>query len=242
MRPGCPHRSSSSACRTTGAPGPRIPGTSTPRTCPGPQYGTSVTAVYTVAADLASQYGRRYDSVEQAPWTAYQKQTCTTTYGCVTAWRELYYDDAASLKLRYDLVNQRGLRGAGIWALGYDDTPPGAVPGAGGQVPPRHDGPDRRDHRALRDPARRRLRGPLEWQGREHDGHLRRPVIDGRRPVDQLADGDVRHEFDLPRRERACLRVPRPWPGHPRQRVRMGRDVDGNRAVADGRRLWHGAL
>ncbi len=90
----------------------------------GTQYGTSVTAVYTVAVDLASQYGRRYDSVEQAPWTAYQKQTCTTTYGCVTAWRQLYYDDAASLKLRYDLVNQRGLRGVGIWALGYDDTRP----------------------------------------------------------------------------------------------------------------------
>jgi spore germination protein YaaH len=90
----------------------------------GTQYGTSVTAVYGAAADLAAQYGRRYDSVEQAPWTAYTKQTCTTTYGCVTAWRELYYDDAASLKLRYDLVNRTGLRGAGIWALGYDGTRP----------------------------------------------------------------------------------------------------------------------
>ncbi len=90
----------------------------------GSQYGTSVTAVYTTAADLAAQYGRRYDSIEQAPWTAYQRTTCTTTYGCATAWRELYYDDAASLRLRYDLVNQAGLRGAGIWALGYDGTRP----------------------------------------------------------------------------------------------------------------------
>ncbi|TAL06017.1 MAG: hypothetical protein EPO00_11865, partial [Chloroflexota bacterium] len=90
----------------------------------GTQYGTSVTAVYGAAADLAAQYGRRYDAVEQAPWTAYQKQTCTTTYGCVTAWRQLYYDDAASLKLRYDLINRTGLRGAGIWALGYDGTRP----------------------------------------------------------------------------------------------------------------------
>ncbi len=90
----------------------------------GTQYGTSVTALYATAVDLAAQYGRRYDSVEQAPWTAYQKDTCTTTYGCVTAWRELYYDDAASLKLRYDLVNRAGLRGAGIWALGYDGTRP----------------------------------------------------------------------------------------------------------------------
>ena len=90
----------------------------------GTQYGTSVTAVYGAAADLAAQYGRRYDAIEQAPWTAYQKQTCTTTYGCVTAWRQLYYDDAASLKLRYDLINRTGLRGAGIWALGYDGTRP----------------------------------------------------------------------------------------------------------------------
>ncbi len=90
----------------------------------GTQNGTSVTALYETAADLAVQYGRRYDAIEQAPWTAYQKQTCTTTYGCVTAWRQLYYDDAASLKLRYDLINRTGLRGAGIWALGYDGTRP----------------------------------------------------------------------------------------------------------------------
>ena len=90
----------------------------------GTEYGSSVTAVYDTAATLAAQYGRLYDSVEQAPWTEYQRQTCTTTYGCVTAWRELYYDDAASLMLRYDLVNRSGLRGAGIWALGYDGTRP----------------------------------------------------------------------------------------------------------------------
>jgi spore germination protein YaaH len=90
----------------------------------GAQYGSSVTAMYTTAADLAAQYGRRYDSEEQAPWTAYTREICTETYGCVTTWRELYFDDAASLSLRYDLVNRAGLRGAGIWALGYDDARP----------------------------------------------------------------------------------------------------------------------
>jgi spore germination protein YaaH len=90
----------------------------------GTEYGASVTAVYTTAVGLATQYGRLYDSGEQAPWTEYQKQTCTTTYGCQTAWRQLYYDDAYSLKLRYDLVNRTALRGAGIWALGYDGTRP----------------------------------------------------------------------------------------------------------------------
>ena len=90
----------------------------------GTKYGASAEPTYRQAADLVAQYGRRWDSVEQAPWTAYRKQTCTSTYGCVTAWRELYYDDAASLRLRYDLVNRTSLRGVGIWALGYDGTRP----------------------------------------------------------------------------------------------------------------------
>ena len=40
----------------------------------------------------------------------------------MTAWRQLYYDDATALKAKYDLVNRHGLRGVGIWALGYDGT------------------------------------------------------------------------------------------------------------------------
>lgn len=91
-------------------------------TLSGAKYGYPSTPTYGDAIGYASSYGRRYDSVEQTPWTAYRKQTCTSTYGCVTAWRELYYDDAASLRLRYDLVNRTDLRGAGIWALGYDGT------------------------------------------------------------------------------------------------------------------------
>lgn len=88
------------------------------------KYGSPAAPTYGQAADLVASYGRRWDSVEQTPWTAYRKQTCTSTYGCVTSWRELYYDDAASLSLRYDLVNRTSLRGAGIWALGYDGTRP----------------------------------------------------------------------------------------------------------------------
>ncbi|HUQ42953.1 MAG TPA: glycosyl hydrolase family 18 protein [Candidatus Limnocylindria bacterium] len=90
----------------------------------GTKYGGSAEPSYAQAVDIVAAYGRRWDSVEQAPWTAYRKQTCSTQYGCVSAWRQLYYDDAASLKLRYDLVNRKGLRGAGIWALGYDNARP----------------------------------------------------------------------------------------------------------------------
>ena len=86
--------------------------------------GASTTVVYDTAADYLAKYGRRYDPVEEVAWTAYQRQNCTTTYGCVTSWRQLYVDDAATLGQKYDLVNRYGLRGAGIWALGYDGTRP----------------------------------------------------------------------------------------------------------------------
>jgi hypothetical protein len=42
----------------------------------------------------------------------------------VTPWRQLYYDDVTALKAKYDLVNRAGLRGVGIWALGYDGSRP----------------------------------------------------------------------------------------------------------------------
>jgi len=88
----------------------------------GSKYGASATAVYTTARQLAADHGRRYDPTEGVSWTAYQRQTCTATYGCVTGWRQLYYDDATALKAKYDLVNSANLRGVGLWALGYDGT------------------------------------------------------------------------------------------------------------------------
>ncbi len=90
----------------------------------GTKNGASTAVSYDTAASYLSQYGRNYDPAEQVAWTAYQRQNCTATYGCVTSWRELYVDDAAALGAKYDLVNTYGLRGAGIWALGYDGTRP----------------------------------------------------------------------------------------------------------------------
>ncbi|HEY3163930.1 MAG TPA: glycosyl hydrolase family 18 protein [Candidatus Limnocylindrales bacterium] len=86
--------------------------------------GASTTVVYDTAADYLAQHGRRYDTVEGVAWTAYQRENCTTSYGCVLSWRELYVDDATALGAKYDLVNTYGLRGAGIWALGYDGSRP----------------------------------------------------------------------------------------------------------------------
>ena len=62
--------------------------------------------------------------MEQSPYVVYRRQNCTDAYGCVTSWRQVYYDDGASLKLRLGMVNEYGLRGAGMWALGYDGGHP----------------------------------------------------------------------------------------------------------------------
>ncbi|HEX3264144.1 MAG TPA: glycosyl hydrolase family 18 protein [Candidatus Limnocylindrales bacterium] len=86
------------------------------------KYGASAVPLYAQALEFALSYGRHWDSLEQGPWTSYRKQTCTSTYGCVSSWRQLYYDDATSLKRRYDLVNREQLRGVGIWALGFEGT------------------------------------------------------------------------------------------------------------------------
>ncbi len=90
----------------------------------GAKFGSSSTAVYTTARELAAEHGKRYNATEGVAWTAYRRETCTTTHGCVTSWRQLYYDDTKALKAKYDLVNGHGLRGIGIWALGYDGTRP----------------------------------------------------------------------------------------------------------------------
>ena len=86
------------------------------------KYGTSNTVIYTTAIEYAAQHGRRWDGREYGPYVVYQRENCTTAHGCVNPWRQIYYDDAQSLRLKYDLVNALGLRGAGIWALGYDDS------------------------------------------------------------------------------------------------------------------------
>ena len=53
----------------------------------------SATVNYENVVALVAQYGRRWDAGEQSPYIAYQRQNCTSTYGCVTSWRQLYYDD-----------------------------------------------------------------------------------------------------------------------------------------------------
>jgi spore germination protein YaaH len=90
----------------------------------GAKYGGSTVVVYSTGIGILQEKGRRWDTVEGVAWTAYRRENCTSTYGCVTSWRQLYLDDATALRRKYDLVNSYRLRGAGIWALGYDGTRP----------------------------------------------------------------------------------------------------------------------
>ena len=94
----------------------------TPRskTLPGAKYGYSAAVNYENVVALVAKYGRKWDALERSPYLVYRRENCTSTYGCVTSWRQVYFDDAASLKQRYAIVNDYGLRGAGMWALGYD--------------------------------------------------------------------------------------------------------------------------
>ncbi len=90
----------------------------------GTKYGASSTVIYATGIGVLQQYGKHYDTGEGVAWTAYPRENCSATYGCVTSWRQLYLDDATALKAKYDIVNNYGLRGAGIWALGYDNARP----------------------------------------------------------------------------------------------------------------------
>ena len=85
--------------------------------CPGSTFLAATSVTYSSAAALAATNGHFYDSVEQSAWTAYQLGD-----GACQTWRELYFDDAQSLAAKYDMINNQNLRGAGIWALGYDSS------------------------------------------------------------------------------------------------------------------------
>ena len=109
----------------------------------GTKYGSSTTVVYGTAVDyLAGARAALRRDRAGAAWTAYRRENCTSTYGCVTSWRELYFDDAQALRaevrphqrlrparrrhlgarLRRDAA--RALEGASATSSAPDVTPP----------------------------------------------------------------------------------------------------------------------
>jgi len=73
------------------------------------------TAVKNNYIDTIAASNKFFDATYSVPWYRYQ------TAG---GWRQTWYDDSASLALKYDLVASRNLGGTGMWALGYDGTEP----------------------------------------------------------------------------------------------------------------------
>ncbi|MFH0893738.1 MAG: glycosyl hydrolase family 18 protein [Bacteroidota bacterium] len=67
----------------------------------------------TVRANASGDYTTKlWNQTSFTPYYAFQDGT---------QWYQCWMDDAYSLGRRYDMVNQRGIGGIGIWALGYDD-------------------------------------------------------------------------------------------------------------------------
>jgi spore germination protein YaaH len=76
---------------------------------------------YSGAISLAQQHGRNYDATDASAWTTYELSACS---GCKPAYRQLWYDDADAFGAKIDLAIASGLRGIGIWALGYNGAYP----------------------------------------------------------------------------------------------------------------------
>ncbi len=60
-------------------------------------------------------HGNRWDATSSTPWYRYQDGN---------RWVQVWYDDITSLGMKFDLALDAGLRGVGIWALGYESRRP----------------------------------------------------------------------------------------------------------------------
>lgn len=70
--------------------------------------------VYSSAATQSVTYGRLFDAASQTPWYRWP--------AAGTQWNQTWYDDAQSLRAKYDLAQTYSLGGVGMWALGYDGS------------------------------------------------------------------------------------------------------------------------
>ncbi len=85
----------------------------------GSRVGYPGSIIYRHAVTLAAKYGTRWDPTEQGPWVRWKERACGS---CALVWRQMYFDDARSFGLKLDLAVARGLRGVGIWTLGYEGS------------------------------------------------------------------------------------------------------------------------
>ncbi len=85
------------------------------------RYLDPSTAFYRVSAPRAAAAGRQWDQRQGSAWSVYRSRACET---CPISWRQLWYDDVDSVLAKVELAQRKGLRGIGIWALGYDGEQP----------------------------------------------------------------------------------------------------------------------
>ncbi len=71
---------------------------------------SAVSRAYSAASTGAVQYGWRWDENSSTPWYFYTSSSPHQTW----------FEDAASLSQKYDVVKRNGMQGIGIWALTYD--------------------------------------------------------------------------------------------------------------------------
>lgn len=76
-------------------------------------YATASTDI-TPNMDGIDGYQEGWDSEGQVGYKAYHVASTDT-------WRMVFIEDVRSLGLKYDYVKQKGLKGVGIWALGFDN-------------------------------------------------------------------------------------------------------------------------
>lgn len=73
--------------------------------------GTGKAVLFSSAVRNAGTHGRRWDLHSSTPYYSYHVDS---------TWHQCWYDDAESLRKKYELAARKRLAGVGIWALGYD--------------------------------------------------------------------------------------------------------------------------
>lgn len=65
---------------------------------------------YRDAQELSQVHGLLWDEESQTPWMRWNEEN----------WHQIWYDNDSSLALKYEFANDKGYKGVGMWALGYD--------------------------------------------------------------------------------------------------------------------------
>ena len=71
---------------------------------------------YSSAIYQSQSFGLLWDTASQSPWYRYQSSG---------DWYQVWFDDAPSLELKYNLAESKNYLGVGMWALGYDGSESG---------------------------------------------------------------------------------------------------------------------